>query len=908
MRATRFLLFPLLFLFALAPGLSSQEKIEKFSQEDKFRQLEEILPTANAYRTASGAPGDKYWQQQANYDISVELNDTDQSIRGVETITYFNNSPDTLRYLWVQIDNNIFSPQSDSNLTQTAPSITSGLDTRTVKRLLAYKEFDGSVKITKVLDASNQKPLKHTIVKTMMRIDLPKPLRSGESTAFTIGWKYKINNARVIGGRTGYEYFPKDKNYIYEMAHWFPRMAAYTDATGWQHKQFLGRGEFTLEFGDYNVKITAPNDHIVAATGVLQNPKDVLTEDQLSRLEAAKDTDKPVFVVTPDEAKANESNKPTGTKTWVFKADNVRDFAWASSRKFIWDAWEHDCEGNKVMAMSFYPNEGEPLWSRYSTHSIIHTLNVYSRYTFAYPYPTAISVNGPIGGMEYPMICFNGPRPNSDGTYSARTKYGLISVIIHEVGHNYFPMIVNSDERQWTWMDEGLNTFLQYLAEQEWEDNYPSRRGEPKNITGYMRSTSQVPIMTNSESILQFGPNAYSKPATALNILRETILGRELFDFAFKEYARRWKFKRPMPADLFRTMEDASGIDLDWFWRGWFYSTDHVDLAITDVHQVTIGSGNPVIEKKLQKQARAAEPTTLSQARNKPLVKRANQYPELKDFYNRYDALNITESDKRAYESYLRSLDDEEKAILKMKKFFYVIDFENYGGLVMPLIFELKFTNGKSKIYSIPAEIWRRNNEKVSKLVITDHEVESIVLDPRLETADIDLRNNHFPPKMVKSRFQMFKGGSRFRSGLNEMRRAQAEQQSAAARKKAEKEKAEKQKAAEKSEKPRTEKKEAQKKKVERKVEKKQPAKKQTKKVRAEKKRAGEKQKSGKSEKRKPVSASDKKVERAKHSEQSALSKTLSKTRSTNDRSKSKKDSQHKDAKKNESKQKRKPK
>ncbi|MEC9092357.1 MAG: M1 family aminopeptidase [Planctomycetota bacterium] len=783
----------LVFCFLVTVSVA-QQNIEKFSQEDKFRQLEEILPTANAYRTASGAPGAKYWQQRANYDISVELDDVNQSIRGSETITYFNHSPDPLTYLWVQIDNNIFSPSSDSNLTQTAPAISS-LDSRTVKRMLAYETFDGSVKITKVTDASNNRPLKHSIVKTMMRIDLPQPLRTGESTAFSIDWNYKINNARVIGGRTGYEYFPKDKNYIYEMAHWFPRMAAYTDATGWQHKQFLGRGEFTLEFGDYNVKITAPNDHVVAATGVLQNPEDVLTLEQRKRLEAAKDTDKIVFVVTPEEAKANESTQPTGKKTWVFKGDNVRDFAWASSRKFIWDAWEHDCEGNKVMAMSFYPNEGEPLWSRYSTQAIIHTLDVYSRYTFAYPYPTAISVNGPIGGMEYPMICFNGPRPNTDGTYSARTKYGLISVIIHEVGHNYFPMIVNSDERQWTWMDEGLNTFLQFLTEQEWEENYPSRRGEPKNITSYMRSTNQVPIMTNSESIQQFGPNAYAKPATALNILRETILGRELFDFAFKEYARRWKFRRPMPSDLFRTLEDASGIDLDWFWRGWFYSTDHVDLAVTGVRQITIGTGNPEVEKKILKQKRDAEPSTLSEIRNKALPKRTQDYPALKDFYNQYDALDITESDKKAYESYFRSLTDEEKEFIKMKKYFYVIDFENYGGLVMPLIFELKFTNGKSKIYTIPAEIWRRNSEKVSKLVITEEEVQAIVLDPRLETADIDLSNNHFPPKMIQSRFKMFKSSSRSGNSFNQMRQAQMEQRLIESRQKAEKAKAEQAKA-----------------------------------------------------------------------------------------------------------------
>lgn len=777
--------FPVLLI--LVSGLvSAQQTTKKFDQEDKFRQLEEILPTPNGYRTASGAPGSKYWQQRANYDIAVSLDDQKQTITGSETITYFNHSPDTLKYVWVQLDNNIFAPDSDANLTKTAPAITSGLSSRTVKQLLEYEKFDGSVKITRVVDASNNRPLKHTIVKTMMRIDLAQPLRSGQSTSFSIDWNYKINDARMIGGRTGYEFFPGDKNYIYELAHWYPRMAAYTDATGWQHKQFLGRGEFTLEFGDFTVKITAPDDHIVAATGVLQNSNDVLTDVQRERLQQARGSDKPVFVVTPEEAKTNESHKPEGTKTWVFKAENVRDFAWASSRKFIWDAWEHDMAGNKVMAMSFYPKEGEPLWSRYSTHAIVHTLNVYSRYTFNYPYPTAISVNGPIGGMEYPMICFNGPRPNSDGTYSARTKYGLISVIIHEVGHNYFPMIVNSDERQWTWMDEGLNTFLQYLAEQEWEENYPSRRGEPRNITGYMSSTIQVPIMTNSESILQFGPNAYAKPATALNILRETILGRELFDFAFREYAQRWKFKRPMPADLFRTLEDASGVDLDWFWRGWFYSTDHVDIAITGVTEVTIGTGNPRIEKNLQKKERDGRTPTLSEERNKSIRKRTEDYPSLLDFYNEYDELDVVESDIRAYEAYLKSLSEEEKGFIRMKKFFYVIDFENVGGLVMPLIFELKFTNGKSKIVTIPAEIWRRNNEKVSKLVMTDHEVESVVLDPRSQTADVDLSNNYFPPKIVKSRFKMFKSSFRFGGGSNPMRQAELEKRLIEARKKAE--------------------------------------------------------------------------------------------------------------------------
>ncbi len=496
-----------------------------------------------------------------------------------------------LRYLWLQLDANIFSPDSDAEAVETF-SVGAQMSLDQLHVLQVRREFDGGVKITEVSDAQG-KALPHTIVKTMMRIDLPTPLGAHQAMRFNIAWHYKINDSKLVPGRTGYEYFEKDKNCIYEIAQWFPRMVAYCDNTGWQHKQFLGKGEFTLELGDYLVRITAPADHIVAATGSLQNAGEVLSAVQQQRLEQARNAKMPMYIVTPEEAAENEKAGDEGTKTWVYHAQNVRDFAFASSRKFIWDAQGHDVGGNRVLAMSYYPNEAEPLWSKYSTQAIIHTLNVYSRYTFAYPYPVAISVNGPVFGMEYPMICFNGPRPAEDKTYSAQTKYALISVVIHEVGHNFFPMIVNSDERQWTWMDEGINTFLQYLAEQEWEDKYPSQRGEPQAIVPYMLSQGQVPIMTNSESILQFGDNAYGKPATALNILRETVLGRELFDFAFKEYARRWQFKRPMPADFFRTMEDASGVDLDWFWRGWFYTTDHCDIAIESVRWLQPDKGDP---------------------------------------------------------------------------------------------------------------------------------------------------------------------------------------------------------------------------------------------------------------------------------------------------------------------------
>ena len=759
-------------LFILSPvHAQTSEAPAKFSQEDKFRQLEEILPTPNGFRLGSGAPGNNYWQQKVDYQIDVSIDDETQHLNGKETITYTNNSPDTLTYLWLQLDGNVFMPNSDGNLSKTTGDI-ERLSFKGLESILAAETFDGGFKITRVQENSSKADLKHTVVKTMMRVDLPQPLRHGESFVFDVDWDYNINNSAVVRGRAGYEYFAEDENYIYEMAQWFPRMCAYTDVNGWQHKQFLGRGEFTLEMGDYVVRINVPEDHIVASTGELLNPKEVLSDEQRKRLEDARDVEQPIFIVTPEEAKENESEKSDGTKTWIFKADKVRDFAFASSRKFIWDAQLHNVDGNPVMAMSFYPNEGEPLWSRYSTHAIIHTLDVYSRYTFKYPYPVAISVNGPVYGMEYPMICFNGPRPDPDGTYSARTKYGLISVIIHEVGHNYFPMIVNSDERQWTWMDEGLNTFLQFLAEQEWEENYPSRRGEPADIVGYMRSTNQVPIMTNSESILQFGPNAYSKPATALNILRETILGRELFDFAFKEYAIRWKFKRPMPADFFRTMEDASGVDLDWFWRGWFYSTDHVDISIESIRRLNVDTLNPEIEKGIARQQRDAEPKTLSEARNAALAKRAKQFPDLKDFYNDYDPLEATEAEIKAFEDRMEKLSDEQKRLLADERNFYIMEFNNVGGLVMPIIVELTFEDGTSEIRQFPAEIWNKNNVTVSKLIMTEKVLAEVQLDPRLETADVDTWNNSFPRQIEKSRFQLFQDERSAPSSPNPMRRA----------------------------------------------------------------------------------------------------------------------------------------
>lgn len=725
--------------------------------EDKFKQIDDLLPTPNVYRTASGAPGHQYYQQKADYKISLELDDEKQVIRGEETITYTNNSPDPLSYLWLQLDQNMRAKNSHSRLI----NVERMQDFRTIENIeKRFFEFDGGFKIEWIKSMSNE-DMSYAINQTMLRIDLKNALKPGASISFKIKWWYNVNDRMKIGGRSGYEYFEKDSNYLYTIAQFFPRMCVYDDVNGWQNKQFLGRGEFALPFGDYEVSITVPADHVVGATGELQNASAVLTPEQRRRLLAARTSDRPMFIITPQEALEAESSRNGKTKTWIFKAKNVRDFAFASSRKFIWDAMGVKQENSTVMAMSFYPKEGNPLWEKYSTRVVAHTLQVYSKHTFDYPYPVAISVHSKWIGMEYPMICFNGGRPEPDGTYSANTKYGMLGVIIHEVGHNYFPMIVNSDERQWSWMDEGLNTFLQYLTEQEWERNYPSRRGPAHLIVDYMKGDKNMisPIMTNSESLWQFGNNAYGKPATALNILRETIMGRELFDYAFKVYAQRWMFKHPTPADFFRTMEDASAVDLDWFWRGWFFTTDHVDIAMDKVLVFRLNSGNLDQEAELRRKADAERRENISTIRNRDAIEQTQteRYPELMDFYNLRDPYQIIELDRTETNEMLGKLTPEQKALLEKEMYFYEIHFKNIGGLVMPLIVEFTFADGTTEVHRIPAEIWKLDSKNVSRIFITDKLATKIVLDPFLETADTDVSNNYWQNLPPPTRHDLFK-------------------------------------------------------------------------------------------------------------------------------------------------------
>ena len=728
------------------------------AQSDKFSQLYDLLPTPNVYRTAAGAPGHQYYQQKADYKMKISIDDKTQKLTGSESITYTNYSPDQLEYLWVQLDQNVREQGSDRSLIQSKAIAKSKMSFNDIKRL--HNSFDGGFKVEKVynIDGSD---LGFVLNKTMMRINLEKPLKSGESFSFSIDWWYNINNRSEIGGRSGYEYFEDEDNYIYTIAQFFPRMAVYNDVEGWQNKQFLGRGEFTLPFGDYDVDITVPSDHVVGASGEIQNVDAVLTSTQQDRFEEAKTADLPVMVVNLKEAKNAEKNKASTTKTWKFKAINVRDFAFASSRKFIWDAVGVKFGDRTVMAMSYYPKEGNPLWEQYSTKVVAHTIRSYSKYTFDYPYPVAISVHTDRIGMEYPMICFNGGRPEADGTYTERTKYGMISVIIHEVGHNFFPMIVNSDERQWTWMDEGLNTFVQYLTEVEWDREYPVRRGPAYKIVDYMKGDRDfiAPIMTNSESIYQFGNNAYGKPATALNILRETVMGRELFDYSFKTYCQRWMFKHPSPADFFRTMEDASAVDLDWFWRGWFYSTEHVNISIDNVQSYRVDTKDPSIEKPLNKIKDAELDAFVGAYRNKESIPQSliEKDSELLDFYNKLDKYKVNNVDKEKYKKYTDSLDDQQKYYLNDKFNYYQVDLSNKGGLVMPVILNFVMTDGSEELVRIPAELWIRNEKLVSKLFFFEKEVAEVQLDPFLETADTDIYDNYWPRRIVQSKFELYK-------------------------------------------------------------------------------------------------------------------------------------------------------
>lgn len=769
----------MLVLFILSTGILFAQ--EKSNHGFKFEQLDQTFRSPNSYRMADGAPGPDYWQQRADYNIKCSLDTKEQRLDGKETITYYNNSPSALRYLWLQLDENEHA--ADAVKHKIDPSgISATMSEGQLKSLdvAAYQKPYG-VNIKEVTNAAGQ-PMKYLINGTVMRIDLDQPLVSGGNISFNIKWSYHLINRMESPswGRGGYEYFEDKGNYLYTIVQWFPRMCVYSDFEGWQTKQFVGRGEFALNFGNYDVEITVPADHIVGSTGECQNYKEVLSKEQFKRWEKAHSADKPLEIVTLDEALANEKTPiSTKTKTWKYKAQDVRDFAWTASKKFVWDALPHTTEvGKKVMCMSYYGKEAYPIYNKYSTKAVEHTLKTYSKYSIPYPYPVAISVEA-ANGMEYPMICFNPGRAEEDGTYSEMAKNIALLVIIHEVGHNYFPMIINSDERQWAWFDEGINSFMQFIAEQEWDNEYPSAAGPAHTIIDYMsRPKDQLePIMTNSENIIDYGSNAYDKPATALNILRETILGRELFDFAFKEYARRWAFKHPTPEDFFRTMEEASGVDLDWFWRGWFYSIDYVDISLDSINWYKVDlENNPEkeIDTFTNKITKPYEHITKKRNKESGMKFPVDQDENLRDFYNDYkpweteDSVSISELIR-----YNEVYTQEEKEELFGNKNYYELYFSNQGGLVMPVIIEWTYKDGSKEVERIPVDIWRKNEHKFKKVFVKEKEVSGIVIDPFLETADIDPSNNNWPVREMPDRFQVFKA-NKMKEKLNPMQKAKS--------------------------------------------------------------------------------------------------------------------------------------
>ncbi len=739
----------------LAPGLpANQSKMN----ESFFRKLES-WPTPNEYRAASGAPGHRYWQQRVDYKIKVTLDDAAQKVSGTQEITYHNESPDALRYLWFQLDQNIQNPHSVGRNSRGASDF--GAMAGDTGKGLTFQAFDALTKKDRAegyhihfVKGADGQPLHTAINDTMMRVDLPQPLKAGESIRLSMGWDYSVNNYKLGRGRSGYEQL-EDGARLYNIAQWQPRAAAYTDDAGWQLEQYLGQGEFTLEFGDWDVEITVPRGFVLLATGELLNPEEVLTAAQRDRLTKAHASDKPVFIAPPEEAGKPES-RPSGSGdlSWRFKAASVRDFAWNTCNRLIWDAQGVKINDRTVIAQSGYTREGMPLWDKYSTAAVAHTLRVYGRYTFDYPYPAAASCMGlgGGGGMEYPMLCFNGPRPEKDGTYSQRTKLGLVGVIIHEVGHNFFPMIVNTDERQWSWMDEGFNTFLQHLAEREWDPAFPGATDLPRRITDYLKFPDATPIMTQSEAVRHFGLNAYAKPAAGLDILRETLLGRELFDFAFKEYARRWRFKRPQPADFFRTMADASGTDLDWFWRGWFYTTLGPDLAVENVEAFRISDLDPAKQKQRQKDEDARKEFNAARLHDQGVIPDGGEEKRLglQDFYSNgsYDPYLPMAADQAKVEALLKGLNAEEREAFTNKQTFYRITFRNVGKFPMPILAKLSYADGSSELLRVPVQAWLQNEERFAKVVVTEKQLVSVELDPLSELPDVDVSNNSFPRRL----------------------------------------------------------------------------------------------------------------------------------------------------------------
>ncbi len=650
------------------------------TNQSMFRVLDQ-WPAPNETRGANGKPGAKYWQQRVDYVIRVGLDTTTHTVTGSERVTYRNNSPDALGYVWFQLDQNIDNP-SVSEAMIGATSLPKSISPRAAEFINARLDTKGySITRVQLVSKNGQKTdAAYVLQGTQMKVPLSSPLATGGAQDIEIDWSYVMPESFASRNGRGAREKLKD-GWEYLAAQWFPRAAVYDDVVGWQNDQFYGQGEFYLNFGNYDVSITVPHNHIVQSTGVLHE------SGRGPDIHAARAPCEGVHLASnrfTSSPRTKRTRRPRAQLvqqpfTWRFKAENVRDFAWASSAGFIWDAagFRYSPTAKPIEMHSLYPREALGVWDSLSTKAIAQTMRTYGRLAFEYPYPKASNIHGIVGGMEYPMIAFCGARPpaNANAAVLKSVGYGLVAVTIHEVGHNWFPMIVASDERKWTWMDEGLNSYLEGMASVEFDLSWPKARLPmvAANIVGYMKNTDQVPLMTESDLIHRgFGPNGYTKPASGLFILREQVLGPQFFDAAFREYSAAWMFKHPQPADFFRSMMQASGDNLNWFWRGWFYSTHANDQSLGTV------------------ESQSADSLGMS-ARGR--------------FYNR-------------------------------------VTLENKGGLVMPAIMEFTFTDGSKERVKLPVSIWRNNEKKFEYGRFSQKELQSVELDPDNVLADINRENN----------------------------------------------------------------------------------------------------------------------------------------------------------------------
>lgn len=695
-----------------------------------FSPLGSLVDPPSATRGADGRPTSTYWQQHIAYDIDATLDVERRVINAQAELRYTNNAPQALDAIWFEI-----SPEATTKDAIAHRSATINVDSASVRDLRGLREQEergGGLVVSSVAD-SEDRPLAFEARGTQLRVALPRPLASGQTVRIKLAWRVALVDLDRKGGRTGYMLLSSGDP-IFHIAQWYPQPVAFTDYGGWRNVPFVDHGEFAPELGDYNVSLTLPAGQLVAATGVLTNEADVLTgveRTRLARLRQGKVTE----IVTAAEAATKR--RSSETRTWRFAARNVRDFALAASLRYRWDATLAGTSA--VRAMTFYPSEASALWRPLALPAIGHALDVYGRMTFDYPYPVVQAAFGPNDGMEHTMLAFSRYPPDGpNGTYSRERKRDFLWVLTHEVGHNWFPLIVNSDERAWTWMDEGLTSYLETLATLEWSGDYTTRPNLPAMLGAEREATGRQPPMTPANAVVDLFPTQYHRPAAALQVLRELVLGRETFDRAFRAYARAWMFKRPTPGDFFRTINQESGADLDWFWRAWFFSTDHVDLSLERVAALRLVA---VPADAIPAPADATPPANLTVLRNAAEGRRlmVEQVPRLADAYDRIPERTLAGATPSAHAvvDVQRTLD-----ALGQGGVFYELDIRNRGGVVSPVPIRIDYRDGTSERYVVPVELWFGDTKRAQHILWRAKSIRSVTLDPDAATGDVDRGNN----------------------------------------------------------------------------------------------------------------------------------------------------------------------